>query len=197
MLGSLLGPLNGTMIVLALRSIADEFGISVGGATWLITAYLVGTASLNTLGGKIGDRYGRRPVMFGALIAFALLSLGAALAPSFPVLLSFRVGQAVAITLVAPNGMALLREVVPVERRASRFGLMAGGMALSAAAGPLVGGVLLAVADWRALFYVNLPVIVAALALGWRAWPAAPPTIRPRPQLGGARPPLPVPRRAW
>lgn len=174
--GSMLGPLNGNMLVIALSSIAAGFGQSVATTTWLITAYLVAQASLNTLGGKIGDRFGRRPVMLSALVGFGLLSLAAALAPSFQLLLLFRTAQAFTITLVAPNGMALLREIVPASRRGARFGLMAAGMSLAGAVGPALGGALLDLASWRALFFVNVPVVLVALLLGWRSLPK---TVRP------------------
>ena len=83
------------------------------------------------------------------------------------ILLLFRVLQAVAAALIVPNCAALLREAVPETRRGRSFGLLGVGIALAAGLGPLIGGVLVEVAGWRAIFFVNLVLVLPALALGW------------------------------
>src|SRR5919198_5628781 len=102
-LGTLLLPLNSTMVAVALPDVADGLDVGVHTATWLITAYLIAMASLQPLAGKLGDRYGRRPVVLGGLAWFAIASLGAALAPSLPVLIAWRVQQAGSGALGVPH----------------------------------------------------------------------------------------------
>ena len=86
-------------------------------------------------------------------------------------LLIFRVQQAIAGAIALPNGMALLREIVPAERRASRIGLLGSGIVLAAAVGPPLGGVLIKLAGWRAVFSANLLIILPALVLAIKALP--------------------------
>lgn len=170
----MLAPLNSTMIAVALPSVIQEFDADVAGAGWLVTAYLIAMASLQPVAGKLGDRVGRRPLILGGVACFGLASLAAALTSSLPALLFFRVLQAVAGAIALPNGAALLREVIPATRRAGRFGLVGAAIAVAAAAGPPLGGFLVGQAGWRAIFLVNIVLVVPALLIGWRAIPALP-----------------------
>ena len=167
-LGTILTPLNSTMIAVALPSIIDEFDTDVASAGWLVTAYLIALAALQPVAGKLGDRLGRRPLVLGGLAAFGLASLGAAIAPSLPMLVLFRALQAVAGAVVLPNGVALLREVVPAQRRGARFGLVGSAIGVAASVGPTLGGLVIGAAGWRAVFYVNVPLVLLALVLAWR-----------------------------
>jgi len=173
-LTTMLAPLNSTMIAVALPHVMTEFSADVTGVGWLVTSYLIVMAALQPVAGKLGDRLGRRPLILGGVAWFGLVSLGAATASGLSALLFFRVQQAIAGAVAFPNGAALLREVVPAERRAGRFGLVGAAVALAAAAGPPLGGVLVEIAGWRAIFYVNLPLILPALALSWWGIPGRP-----------------------
>jgi EmrB/QacA subfamily drug resistance transporter len=168
---TMLAPLNSTMIVVALSLVIQEFRADVATAGWLVTSYLIVMASLQPVAGKLGDRLGRRKLILGGLLYFGVASLGAALAPNLAVLIFFRVQQAVAAAVALPNGFALVREVVPAGRRASRFGMIGAATAFAAAAGPPVGGLLAGVGGWRATFSVNVLLVVPALILGWRTIP--------------------------
>lgn len=170
-LGTILAPVNSTMIAVALPQIMVEFDADVASAGWLVTAYLITLAALQPVSGKLGDRWGRRRLMLWGLAGFGLASLGAALAPSLPVLIAFRTLQAVAGAVTLPNGAALVREVVPAARRAHGFGLIGAAAGLAAAVGPTLGGLVIGAGDWRAIFYVNVPIVLAALALSERAIP--------------------------
>jgi EmrB/QacA subfamily drug resistance transporter len=172
-LAGLLVPLNSTMIAVALPRLASDLDASLAGVTWLVTAYLIAMASLQPVAGKLGDRYGRRPLLLGGLAWFAVASAGAALADSLAVLVAFRLQQAFAGALLVPNGTALLREVVPPARLGARLGLVGAAFALGAAAGPPLGGVLLGAGGPAALFAVNLPLALGALALGAAVLPRA------------------------
>ena len=170
-LGAVLAPLNSTMIAVALPAITDELAAGAAATSWLVTAYLIAMASLQPVAGRLGDRLGRRRLILGGLVGFGLASLGATLSTSLPLLIFFRVAQAVSGAVVLPNGDALLREIVPDERRASRFGMIGSAIGLAAAIGPPIGGLLVSTAGWRAMFAVNLLLVVPALLLGWRTIP--------------------------
>lgn len=173
-LGALLAPLNSTMIAVALPQIVEDFDTTIGTAGWLVTTYLLALAVIQPIAGKLGDRHGRRGFVIGGLAVFGLASLGAALAPNLAFLIGFRVTQAIAGAVVFPNGAGLIRELVPADRRGGAFGIVGGSIALAAGLGPLIGGVLMLAGGWRAIFFVNLPVVAAALAVAWRALPRRP-----------------------
>jgi MFS family permease len=139
-------------------------------------------ASLQPVAGRLGDRLGRRRLILGGLIGFGLASLGATVAPNLVALIVCRVAQAVSGAIVLPNGDALLREIVPDHRRASRFGMIGAAIGLAAAIGPPLGGILVSTAGWRAMFAVNLLLVVPALYLSWRTVPGH----RPAPASGEA-----------
>lgn len=170
-LGTMLMPLNSTMIAVALPDVVEDLDVSLGSTAWLVSGYLIAQASLQPLAGKLGDRLGRRPLILAGLASFGLASLGAALAPSLAVLIAFRVLQAVTGALVFPNSLALVRELLPEDRRATVFGMIGSAIGLAAAAGPPLGGALVALGGWRALFLVNLPWVAVAIWLALRSVP--------------------------
>lgn len=177
-LAAMLLPLNSTMIAVAIPDIARDFGGDAGSVTWLVGGYLIAMASLQPLAGRLGDRFGRRPLILGGLAWFAAASLGAALAPSLPVLIALRLQQAAAGALAFPNALAVVREALPEERRGAAFGTLGSAIALAAAVGPLLGGALVDLGDWHAIFLVNLPWVGLTLLLALHTVPAG---------LGGQR----------
>lgn len=171
-LGGMLIPLNSTMIAVAQPQIMADMRVDAATSGWLVTTYLIIVAAVQPLAGKLGDRWGRRPLILGGFLWFGLASLGAALAPNFLALLLCRAQQAVAGALALPNGMALLRETAPDDQRGGRFGIVGGLVALAAALGPPLSGALVSGAGWRAIFSVNVLLVVPALLLGWCSIPA-------------------------
>lgn len=170
-LGAVLAPLNSTMIAVALPRIIADLETSIGAAGWLVTTYLLALAVVQPPAGKLGDRYGRRPFVLGGLAVFGLASVGASLAPNLVVLVSFRVLQALSGAVVFPNGIGLIRELVPSVRRGRALGIVGGAIALAAGIGPPLGGLLVSATGWRSIFWVNLPLVLLALAVAWRAVP--------------------------
>ena len=169
--GVSLAPLNSTMLIVAWLPIRDEFGVSTGAAIWLISTYLITMAVMGPTGGRLGDLYGRRLLFVGGLLVFAVASLLSALAWSYAALIVFRVAQAVAGGLLIPNGMATVREHLPAHLRGRSFGIMGAIIGVVAAAGPPLGGAIVAAADWRFIFLANIPFLVVALALAVRYLP--------------------------
>ncbi len=166
--GGILAPLNSTMLAVALPSIRDAFDISHAALGWLVSSYLIAMAVGQPVGGRLGDSLGRARVFRWALWAFVAASLGAALAPAFWPLVVLRIAQALAGAAVIPTGLAMLRQEVPAHRLGRIFGLNGAAMSCAAAAGPLIGAALLAAGSWRALFLLNVPVVLIALVLGAR-----------------------------
>lgn len=166
-LGSMLVPLNSTMIAVALPEIISAFGLDVSAAGWLVTAYLITMAALQLVTGQLGDRFGRRRFVLGGLIYFGIASLLAALSPGLLVLLLARVQQAIAGSILVTNGIPLAFEMVPENRRGRDLGMVNAVLVLAAAAGPPLGGLLVDLASWRAIFWANIPIVIAALLFGW------------------------------
>lgn len=170
-LGTTLAPLNSTMIAVALPDIQRDFATSVTTTAWLVTLYLVTMAIGQPITGRLGDLLGRRRVYFWGLAAFAVASAGCAFAPSLPLLILFRTSQAVAAALTVPNGTAIIREIVPHHRRGAAFGTIGLATGTAAAIGPPLGGLLVHLFGWQAIFWANVPVVVVTGLLGLRHLP--------------------------
>jgi len=162
-LGAILAPLNSTMLAVALPEIRDDFSVGHAEIGWLVSAYLIAMAVAQPMGGRLGDQLGRARVFRMGLVAFFVLSLATAFAPSFPILILMRTGQALVGAAVIPNGMAMLRESVPAARFGRATGLTGSAISISAAVGPLLGAGLLAAGSWRLLFLMNAPLVAVAL----------------------------------
>ena len=164
-LGAVLAPLNSTMVAVALPEIRHEFSLSHATVGWLVSGYLIAMAVSQPIGGRLGDQIGRARVYRGGLLAFLALSFATALAPTFALLVTFRIAQAVAGAILIPNGLALLRTYSPPEQLGRLNGLNGSVVSLAAAVGPLLGALTLAVATWRWLFVLGVPFVLIALVL--------------------------------
>jgi EmrB/QacA subfamily drug resistance transporter len=153
------------IVNVGLPAIAADFpGASLSSLSWVVTGYAVGFAAALVPAGKLGDLYGRRRLFSGGLILFLAGSAMAAAAGSIAILIAARVVQAVGAAAMTPNSLGLALTLFPAQRRPgviAAWGAIAG---LGAAAGPLAGA-LLAEADWRWIFIINLPPGIAALVL--------------------------------
>jgi EmrB/QacA subfamily drug resistance transporter len=158
--------LDNTIVNVALPAIHHALHASLSGLQWTIDAYTVVIASLLMLAGSTADRIGRRRVFQIGLVVFAAGSLLCALAPSLGTLIGFRALQAVGGSMLNPVAMSIIRNTFEDPRkRAQAIGWWGGVAGLSFALGPIVGGALIAVASWRWVFLVNVPVALAALIL--------------------------------
>ncbi|MFI1399891.1 MFS transporter [Streptomyces sp. NPDC020681] len=176
--------LDNTILNVALPAMRQEFGATVAGMQWTIDAYTLVLASLLMLAGSTADRIGRRKVFQAGLVIFTLGSLLCSLAPNLESLVVFRMVQAVGGSMLNPVAMSIITNTFTDPReRARAIGVWGGVVGISMAAGPLVGGVLVDSVGWRSIFWVNLPVGLAALLLTWRYVPEsrAPKARRPDP----------------
>ncbi|MZD08140.1 DHA2 family efflux MFS transporter permease subunit [Streptomyces sp. SID5785] len=176
--------LDTTVLNVALPSMARDFDATLPGMQWAIDAYTLVLASLLMLAGSTADRVGRRRVFMIGLTVFTAASVACSLAPNLEALVAFRMVQAVGGSMLNPVAMSIITNTFTDPReRARAIGVWGGVVGLSMAAGPLVGGVLVDSVGWRSIFWVNLPVGLAALALTWRFVPEsrAPKARRPDP----------------
>ena len=176
--------LDVTALNVALPSMQRELHASTAGLQWTIDAYTLVLASLLMLSGSTADRIGRKRVFMAGLIIFTAGSLLCSLAPNLDSLIAFRMIQAVGGSMLNPVAMSIITNTftAPAER-ARAIGVWGGVVGISMAAGPLAGGLLVESVGWRSIFWVNLPVGLAALLLTLRYVPEsrAPKARRPDP----------------
>jgi EmrB/QacA subfamily drug resistance transporter len=173
-----------TILNVALPSMRRDLHTSVSGLQWTIDAYTVVIASLLLLAGSTADRVGRKRIFQCGLVLFTLGSLLCSLAPGLGWLIAFRMVQAVGGSMLNPVAMSIITNTFTDPReRARAIGAWAGVVGISMAAGPIVGGALVQSVGWRSIFWINLPVGLAALALTARFVPEsrAPRARRPDP----------------
>ncbi|MCX4529800.1 MULTISPECIES: MFS transporter [unclassified Streptomyces] len=179
--------LDGTVLVVAQPSLRRDLGASVAQVQWTSTAYLLTVAAFLVIAGRLGDRYGHPRLLLIGVLGFAAASAGIALAPGVGWVIALRAAQGVFGALLQPATLALLRLAYPPDRLGRPVAIRTSAIGVAAAAGPLLGGLLVARLGWRAVFVVNVPValVIAALTLALRI-PAPPRTEAGRPELGGA-----------
>ena len=160
-----------TIVNIALPSIQRSFGASTAGLQWTIDGYTVVLASLLMLSGSLADRLGRRRVFQAGLALFTVGSL-LYLAPGLGWLVAFRMIQAVGGSMLNPVALAIIANTfTDPARRARAMGVWGSVVGISLAVGPVMGGVLVGTVGWRAIFWVNVPVGLAAIALTQRFVP--------------------------
>jgi EmrB/QacA subfamily drug resistance transporter len=155
-----------TIVNVGLRSIHDDLHASLTDLQWTIDAYTVVLASLLMFSGSTGDRLGRRKVFQIGLIVFTTGSLLCSLAPSLGWLVGFRALQAVGGSMLNPVALSIITNVFTEPReRARAIGVWGAVVGLSLGLGPIVGGALIGAISWRAIFWINVPIGIAALVL--------------------------------
>ncbi|MDF8266140.1 MFS transporter [Luteipulveratus flavus] len=157
---------------LALPSIQDDLSTSYSQLQWVVDAYTLVIAGLLMLSGSMADRFGRRRVFRLGLTLFGVGSLLCSVAPSIGVLIAARMVQAVGGSMLNPVAMSIITNTIHDPReRARAIGMWGGTVGLSLALGPVVGGALVDAIGWRSIFWLNLPIAVAALVLTTRFVP--------------------------
>ena len=161
-----------TAVNVALPAIRDDLDASIAQLQWTIDAYTIVLASLLIAGGSTADRLGRKRVFVAGLTVFSLASLLCSLAPNVELLVAFRVLQAVGGSMLNPVAMSIIANTFTDPReRAQAVGIWGAVFGISLALGPIVGGTIVDAFGWRPIFWINLPVGLAAIALTLRLVP--------------------------
>src|SRR4051812_15331407 len=164
-LGSSIVILDGSVVSVALPSIQRSLGGGLAGQQWVSNGYLLTLGSLILIGGSLGDIFGERRVFSLGVAGFGVASVLCAIAPSIGFLVAFRALQGVAGALLTPSSLALIVATFPEKERGPAIGTWTAFGTIAGALGPLVGGGLLNVGSWRWIFVINVPLVVACVAL--------------------------------
>jgi EmrB/QacA subfamily drug resistance transporter len=156
--------LDNTVVNVALPSIQQDLGASISGLEWTVNGYTLSFAVLLATGGRLGDIFGRRRMFLSGVVIFALSSATAGLAPDETALVVSRVVQGVGAALMMPGTLSIITDAFPPHERGKAMGTWAGVSALALAIGPVLGGFLTESVTWRAIFYINIPVAIGAVA---------------------------------
>lgn len=168
----LLVSLDNTVLNVALPVMRNDLHASVSGMQWTIDAYTLVLAALLMLSGSTADRVGRKRTFQTGLVIFTIGSALCSVAPNLEALVGFRGVQAIGGSMLNPVAMSIITNVFTEPReRARAIGIWGGVVGISMAAGPIVGGLLVESVGWRSIFWINLPIGIAALALTARFVP--------------------------
>jgi EmrB/QacA subfamily drug resistance transporter len=186
--GVVLASLDLFIVNVALPQIGRDFHLRAGGLSdlsWVLNAYAIVYAAFLVLFGRLSERYRRERGFLLGVAVFVAASAACGAATSLPMLVAFRVVQAAGAALLTPTSLGLILATSPPDRRHTNVRTWTAVGGLAAAAGPVVGGLLVAL-SWRWVFYVNVPVGLIALIVGWRRLPVVPGHPVPAPNMLGA-----------
>lgn len=161
-----------TIVNVALHAIRKDLDTTMSGLQWIIDGYTLVLASLLMLSGSLGDRIGRRRIFQTGLAVFTVASALCSLAPGLGALIAFRVLQGIGASMLNPVAMSIITNTfIEPKARARAIGVWGAVVGVSMALGPLVGGTLVETIGWRAIFWINVPIGIAAIVLAHRYIP--------------------------
>ncbi|NQX59850.1 MFS transporter [Paenibacillus qinlingensis] len=169
-LGVLLNPLNSSMIAVAMARLQHVYQLAFTEVSWIIFVFYLASAVAQPVMGKASDLFGRKKIFLAGLVISFIASLLAPLSPYFAVLLVFRIIQAIGTSMMVAVGMAIVRVHI-TEKQATALSVMSIFLSGAAALGPFIGGTLIHWWDWQAIFFVNIPFVVASYLLARRFIP--------------------------
>jgi len=155
--------LDTTIVNVAIPAMSTGLHTTLDQILWVLNAYVLVYAVLLITAGRLGDFYGQRSLFAIGLLIFTVASALCGLSQTSGQLISARVLQGVGGALLTPQTLAILTSIFPPERRGAAFGVWGGVAGLATAAGPTVGGAIITYIDWRWIFYINVPIGIAAL----------------------------------
>jgi EmrB/QacA subfamily drug resistance transporter len=170
-LGSSMAFIDGTVVSVALPVLQESLGASVSDAQWIVEAYALFLSSLVLVGGSLADRVGRRRIFSIGTAVFAAASLACGLAPDARSIIVARAVQGVGAALLVPSSLAILGAAFSPKDRGRAVGTWSAMTSITTAIGPALGGWLVQVVSWRAVFLINLPLAAALLWIAFRKVP--------------------------
>ncbi|HET9817764.1 MAG TPA: DHA2 family efflux MFS transporter permease subunit, partial [Rhodanobacteraceae bacterium] len=170
-LGSSIAFIDGSVVNVALPALQREMAAGLAAMQWVVNAYLLMLGALVLVGGVLGDRLGQRTVFTWGLVVFTLASVACGLAPGAGMLIAARAAQGIGAALLVPSSLAIIAAVYPEAERGKAIGIWAAAGAITTAIGPVLGGWLVDAVSWRAIFFINVPLAIAAVVLAHSAVP--------------------------
>jgi EmrB/QacA subfamily drug resistance transporter len=164
-LGFFMTLLDLTIVNIAIPSMIEALNASLDEVLWVVNSYVLVLAVLLITAGRLGDLRGQRTLFALGVAVFTVASLACGLAPNPALLITFRAIQGLGAALLIPQTMAIIVATFPAERRGTALGVWGAVAGLATVAGPALGGLLVTVADWRWIFFVNVPIGVVVLVL--------------------------------
>jgi EmrB/QacA subfamily drug resistance transporter len=185
-LGSSMAFIDGTVVNVALPVLQESLSATATQVQWVVEGYMLSLAALLLLGGALADKVGRRLIFALGVTLFVGASVACGLAPNIQWLIAARTVQGLGGALLVPTSLALLGAGFPQERRGRAIGKWSGFSAAAAGIGPVLGGWLVQAGSWRWVFWLNLPIGAATLAITWRRIPESRAPVNRRLDLLGA-----------
>ncbi len=170
-LGSSMAFIDSSVVNVALPAIQSSLSANVSDTQWIVTAYMLTLSALILVGGAAGDRFGRRRIFVLGVIIFTATSVACGLAPNALLLIVARALQGIGGALLVPSSLAIISSTFPPKERGRAIGTWAGASALTSALGPVLGGWLVDIWSWRAIFFVNLPIAIVTVIFTMRHVP--------------------------
>ena len=166
-LASSMAFIDGSALTVALPRLRAAVGADFASVQWVLNGYVLALASLTLIGGALADTYGKARMLALGCLLFGAASIACAMAPSIAWLIAARVAQGTAAALLTPASLALIGATYPKTERNRAIAVWAAASSLTTAAGPVLGGWLTETFGWQAVFWINPPIAVAAVALLW------------------------------
>lgn len=178
--GTFLGVMDNTITNIALPTMKDEFDRPLDDVIWVALAFIVVSTGLSLTMGRLGDLYGRKMLYTWGFVVFTIATFLSSISGSLEELVGTRILQAIGASMTMANGAAIITAAFPPSKRGTGLGLIVSTVGAGAAAGPILGGVLIDLLDWRAIFWTRVPFGLIAALLAWRYLRDAPSHQRPK-----------------
>lgn len=169
--GTFMGPLDSSVVNIALPKITSGFNTTLATAQWVVMAYLLIISSLLLTFGRLGDMLGHKKIYISGFVIFTVGSLLCGMAPSISALIGFRVVQAVGAGMLMSMGPAIITDITPPKERGKYMGVIAVSVSIALSTGPVLGGFLTDKFGWPSIFFINVPVGIIATILAQRVIP--------------------------